>query len=425
MNPRDEDLPWELLVRYAAGECDAAEAAALSRRIESDPAVADALAEVLLQAVVVRDEAGAHPEGLSETVKPPAPPPGRLWPALAAGLVLLVCVLWLVYDHGEPSIITITRADGSVRWTGAGGEVRDSLAPGSSLAGGVLEAISDDSLLQAAFADGTSLTLLGNSVATVSHESQKTVRLSGGSLSVEVKPQPAGRPLLIHTPTALLEVLGTRFEVTSDSSTTRLTVNEGRVRLTRLVDGHVAEVPAHHETVAALDRRAMAVSPRRLPEVLWRSDLPSGPAGTEGVWLPAGGEKGARLGTEAVFLPKSGRGPVTIHRVAFNLPWKDRTRVEMSPGSRVRLRGHASAPAVIETMLACLYPSGGYAGNWFQEHAISSGTWEIELPVSGFRQWHAQGKNTPREPLELRNVVVYTIDRDVSLEIEAVEVINE
>ena len=60
--------------------------------------------------------------------------------------------------------------------------------------------------------------------------------------------------MLIHTRTAELEVLGTQLNVEAESATTRLSVNEGRVRLTRLVDGRTAEVTARHQVVATADR---------------------------------------------------------------------------------------------------------------------------------------------------------------------------
>ena len=127
---------------------------------------------------------------------------------------------------------------------------------------------------------------------------------------------------MIHTPTARLEVLGTRFDLDSDTANTRLMVNEGRVRMTRLVDGRVADVPALHEAMASLTDADMAVLPRRQPEILWRSDFGSGPAGTQGRWLPADAARSARAAAEPVYVPKSSRGPVTIHRVGLSLPWQ-------------------------------------------------------------------------------------------------------
>ena len=419
----NDNIPWELLARYAAGECDAQEAADLSRRIESEPALAAALADLLLQAVVVRDDAEAHPERVVI-----APVKSR-WRTsvimkVAAVIALLLSLVWLRQSGSERDILTVIQVDGSVRWTGAGGEVRETLAKGSTLPGGSLETVSDDGTLVVAFSDGTAFTLLGRTAATISDDGQKTVHLRSGSLSADVRPQPLKRPLLIHTATALLEVLGTRFDVDSDAANTRLAVNEGRVRMTRLMDGRVAEVPAQHEALASLSGAEFPVGPRKQPEVLWRTDFASGPAGTQGRWLPAGGEKVPRIAAEPAFMPKSSRGPVTIHRVGLTLPWQDRANIQVRPDSHVRLRGHATKSATLEVMLACMKTTGGYAGNWFQQRSISAGEWQMELPVSAFRHWHAQAKNAPQEPLELRQMAIYTIVTDAGLEVESVEVLG-
>jgi ferric-dicitrate binding protein FerR (iron transport regulator) len=424
MSTTGDNIPWELLTRYAAGECDAPQAAELSRRIENDPALAAALAEVLLQAVAVRDDAEAHPERPVIAVVKPRWRSAVILSA-AAAITLLISIVWLIQTGGERHILTVMQADGSVRWTGAGGEVRETLVNGSTLPGGTLETVSDDATLVISFADGTTLTLLGRSLATLSDDGQKNVHLRSGSLSADVRPQPARRPLRIHTPTALLEVLGTRFEVDSDDANTRLAVNEGRVRLTRLIDGRSADVPAQHETIASLSGAEMPVMPRRQPEVLWRSDLAAGPAGTQGRWLPAEGYIEARLATEPVFLPKSSRGPVTIHRVGLTLPWQNRANIHVQPDSRLRVRGRAKTTATLEVMLACMKAKGGYAGNWFQQRRIEPGTWQIELPISAFRHWHAQAQDAPQEPLELRQIAIYTINTDAGLEVGSVEVLRE
>ena len=58
-----------------------------------------------------------------------------------------------------------------------------------------------------------------------------------GSFSARVLPQPAGNPMLIHTPSAVLEVLGTQFDVEAESKSTMLLVREGKVQVRRVGDG--------------------------------------------------------------------------------------------------------------------------------------------------------------------------------------------
>lgn len=79
----------------------------------------------------------------------------------------------------------------------------------------------------------------------------KRVRLGSGRISVSVAPQPAGRPMVLLTPNAEARVVGTDFAFSFSSGTTRLSVGEGRVRLTRVDDGETVEVRAGQFAVAA------------------------------------------------------------------------------------------------------------------------------------------------------------------------------
>jgi hypothetical protein len=72
----------------------------------------------------------------------------------------------------------------------------------------------------------------------------KRISLPSGTLSVEASPQPAGQPLVITTPVASAQVVGTRFVVTVRDGFTRLDVHEGRVLFTRFSDGASVTVAA-------------------------------------------------------------------------------------------------------------------------------------------------------------------------------------
>ena len=57
----------------------------------------------------------------------------------------------------------------------------------------------------------------------------KQLRFLSGTLRASVARQPASHPMLLRTPTARAEVLGTKFELNVRASGTRLAVEEGRV----------------------------------------------------------------------------------------------------------------------------------------------------------------------------------------------------
>jgi ferric-dicitrate binding protein FerR (iron transport regulator) len=82
--------------------------------------------------------------------------------------------------------------------------------------------------------------------------------------------------MFIYTPTARLEMPGTRLNLEADPSSTLLSMNKGRVRVTRLPDGSIAKVPADHQAAASVDRHTeLAVTGRPKPVTEWQSDLPT------------------------------------------------------------------------------------------------------------------------------------------------------
>jgi len=87
--------------------------------------------------------------------------------------------------------------------------------------------------------------------------------------------------MLIYTRSALLEVLGTQFEVEAETATTILNVSEGSVRVKRFSDGSTVDVPARHRVIAAADRDML---PRPVPHSVsqWKSELSLGPVRTQG-----------------------------------------------------------------------------------------------------------------------------------------------
>ena len=88
---------------------------------------------------------------------------------------------------------------------------------------------------------------------TFSDDDQKKLHLKAGNLSSNVKPQPAGKPMLIYTRSAMLEVVGTQFEVEAETAATMLNVSEGSVRVTRFSDGNSVDVPARHRVIALVN----------------------------------------------------------------------------------------------------------------------------------------------------------------------------
>src|SRR5262249_7768790 len=148
--------------------------------------------------------------------------------------------------------------------------------------------------------------------------------------------QAQGRPMLIRTRTAELEVLGTQLDVEAEREATRLNVDEGRVRVTRLVDGSVAEVPARHQVVASADRTE-ALTPTLRAAVVdrWKSRLNA----SVGKPLPAEGDLPARLRAMPIILSRPKQGTFAVFVAAFGVAQADTPPVRLEARSRFRVRG--------------------------------------------------------------------------------------
>ena len=350
-----------------------------------------------------------------------------LW-ATAAGLaaaVLVVVSVYLSRPGTEPPIVTITRMNGALQWTGDGGRVVRDLEAGSSLRGGTLESLAADSWALLTFCDGSTVTVSGQSTLTISEDRQKQMHLREGSISASVAQQPPGRPMLIHTPTARLEVLGTQLTVDAEVISTALRVNEGRVRATRLSDGSVAEVPADHQVIVSTSRRAkldVKSRPQSVPS--WQSTLPTG--AIYGQWVPDRDGPGGRLRGVPVLL-NPGKGPTTLHLVAISACRGSVAPVVPAPGGRFRIRGRVETSGDLYFGITMKHVKGGFAGKYVTARKLDvSGrtgrSLDIELPVEEFRP---QEKEFPPSPvgLELVDWWCFTDSQDAGLSIAGVELL--
>jgi len=189
--------------------------------------------------------------------------------ALALAAVIIVAVTGtLYYQHvnANRNIARITGLNGALTWIGNGGRIvqgsgseqeptrwSNVLSEDAELPGGTIEGTAPDSWFELEFDDGTSAMIFGDSILTFSDQGQKELRLKQGRFSATVVPQPAGEPMLIHTPVADLKVIGTRFDVEAGPESTMLYVREGKVRIRRVSDGKTVDVQADHRVVVTSD----------------------------------------------------------------------------------------------------------------------------------------------------------------------------
>ncbi|MBG88722.1 MAG: hypothetical protein CMO80_17720 [Verrucomicrobiales bacterium] len=277
--------------------------------------------------------------------------------ALSAAAAVVVMTLISFFNNPQPkAIATISNMSGPALWTGDAGRVIEELGVGMPLSGGTLEGTSPKSWVELTFTDGSVVTLSGDSMLTFSELGQKELHLKRGGLTADVQPQE--RPMLVHTRSATLTVLGTRFEVETELASTALNVSEGRVGIRRVSDGQSVEVAANHRVIAASDAE---LKPVRLsgPVHSWESDMSKGRQRMYGKWQPDTGVDGGRLWA----IPYVTEQKKTIFTTSVPIS-RSRTPVILESNSQVRVRGRLGNRSRVWVGLTLRQPNGDFAGRF-------------------------------------------------------------
>ena len=306
------------------------------------------------------------------------------WALSAAAAIAIMAALWF-FEGQRPvitnNIATISDMSGPALWTGDGGRVIKELKAGTKLSGGTLEGTSPSSWVEFRFNDGSTVTLSGDSMLTFSDLGHKALHLKRGGLTADVTPQ--STPMLVHTRTAMLTVLGTRFDVETELSETTLNVSEGLVGIRRISDGRSVDVPANHRVVAAAD---VELNPARLPAPVhaWQSDMGNGLKRMYGKWRPETGEHGGRLWA----IPYVTEQDKTIFSASMPVS-RSKTPVLLKATSEIRVEGRLKKGSHVYVGLSLRKPNGEFAGR-FQVYKpvneIAPGKeFEIVLPLRDFQ----------------------------------------
>jgi hypothetical protein len=354
---------------------------------------------------------------------------------IAAAFALLAGSLFLQLKKPDATIMRVAEVEGLLRWTGDGGRVVDSLEAGAQLGGGTLESLGSDTWARLEMNDGSQITISGQSIVTIADFRQKEIRLRRGIISADVEPQPAGKPMIIYTPTARAEVVGTQFNVVAEPFSTQLTVNEGSVQVTRLVDGSVQDVPADHQVVASMEEQTEFKTQRRLDHVVvWHGSMPEdidyGKWEAGSIGYP-GGLKAAPMFWKTPKHWKKPDGRIVLHVTALKVAAGDRPPVRLNADARLRIRGRIDEAKTVHFGLTTHRPKGGFAGNYVVEETIETkadaGEWfDVELPVKNFKPAPNERKffDSP-VGLELIDCWTVTFDGDAGLQIVDVTLISE
>ena len=255
-------------------------------------------------------------------------------------------------------IATITGLKGSLLWTGNQGELVLDMHVGRELTGGTIEGLAPDSWFELQFQDGSIVTISGTSMLTFADVGQKKLRLKQGAFTADVVPQPVGKPMMIQTPSTVIEVVGTRFEVEALQAFTTVNVREGNVRLKHLVDGNAVDIPADYRVIA---EAGGDLSPMPLPaaENYWKSQLDV-QAGGFGKWLPATKKRPAAQ--KALPLVPVNNPNVSLSLLSIPVSGRSGPPVVLTSHATFRVRGRLHDSAHVHFGIAVSYGNGEFAG---------------------------------------------------------------
>ncbi|OAI46472.1 hypothetical protein AYO44_11340 [Planctomycetaceae bacterium SCGC AG-212-F19] len=385
-----------------------------------------------LHAALMWDYAATAAENASAQ---PVMPSQRSWrraAAIAAALLVVagLSLLWLRSQDQRAQAAWVEEVQGTVSWNNGTGVRPVSIESSVRVPGGTLVLEGEDAFAQLRFDDGTLVTLNGEAELGFSDDGQKRLALRRGTLNAQVQPQPAGRPLLVRTPTAEVEVVGTDFAMSSDSNETKLNVETGSVKLRRLMDGKTVEVNSRQTVVASLAATQMKPAATKAAPMQWRQTFDQAPApAQQGRWLRAGNGLPGRMRATAYVAGRRKDDTTVIHHgVGVHPPTVGPGGfVTLGNESVVRVRYRMERETLLVCFLSCQRTEGGFAGNFLLLHPATktppdADGWRMAtLPVSAARAVVAAKYPTPIGT-QLRMLVIQTFEQDVGLEVAEVEI---
>ena len=353
---------------------------------------------------------------------------GWLIAALAASLLLALFSVSSGRTE-DKTIATVMGVNGPLQWTGNGGQVRSDLSVGMKLPGGTIDGVSPDSWFSLQFDDGSVVVTSGNSMLAFSDLGQKVLHLKSGRLSADVRPQPDGSPMLIHTRSATLAIVGTSFEIDADSAATALNVTQGKVRVKRRSDGQLVDVPAQHQVIAAADQE---LSVSQIPKIShqWQSRLQDGPRRVHGRWLPRTADQDPMLGCLPVVTEKN----KTIYSASFRVTVPDAAPVMTNERSIINIRGRLDRATNLYVGMTLKTTEGEFAGRFqvvLPSRKLRTGTaFNYALEIENFRLDPALSAkqdsfSSSADELVVESIWCHTLYEQAGLAITSVELTEQ
>jgi ferric-dicitrate binding protein FerR (iron transport regulator) len=342
VNPRPDARLDELFVRYWANDLTAAEAEELELRLAADPTARAWFEHFAQQAVV----AAELPANLPAEPRRPAAPVGRRWSrrrvlrfvggGLAAGVGAVALGRWFWPNSPTAAPVRIVATTGNVTVLAADGQKvagRGLVPPGGSV---VTNGPGSSAVLS--YADGTTITLTGDSSLAVAATGRRLI-LGQGVATADIRPRPDGGEALtmVTAQVTLPELSGVMVTLGRVARATEVEVHRGSVTASA-PSGEQLGVVEQGEvlTVRADGGHRKQPIPPTPEEFAWDLMRP----------LAEGWEVGHLDETEEgpVVVPEYWPDPyyngTRMYQIRSNQPWL-RGFVRFQPDSQVRVRYRA------------------------------------------------------------------------------------
>lgn len=273
-------------------------------------------------------------------------------------------------------------------------------------AGAIIKTVSADAFVELGFDDNSTMTLSEPASCRIIRydKKQRSIRLIHGKLWATITPQPGRSPLIIHTPSSKLDVLGTVFDIETRPLFSRLRVSKGTVRMTRLVDNRSTEVHENQEILVSLnpDEDFNPLTPPKAVNY-WQSNLegdvePSGV--TIGYVKQLAGRPPFVVG-EKVLIPNKGKLAKAIAVINFSVQKFGDSPVILDSGSQIHVQGLTKFTQGFYFFLSTKDETGAFSGkyyvsmkkNWMKK--LDEKGWELKIPIEKFLGKDKRSKKSP------------------------------
>jgi ferric-dicitrate binding protein FerR (iron transport regulator) len=196
----------------------------------------------------------------AEMLLPAQRPKSSNWMGIVIALSLVAGAIGVFYvprflPQAPIPVAKVTAVEGRV--VAQGSSDRAALVAAATLFSGQRIEIPAGAQLSLEYADRTSLSIVGGSQVSLEvdeYSGAKRVRVETGEVWARVAPQPAGAPMVFHSPHATATVLGTELRFTVAGRETWLQVTTGQVQLDRVAGGPGMIVSAGSQGIASEEK---------------------------------------------------------------------------------------------------------------------------------------------------------------------------